>query len=272
MRSILVGLPAAFALAACSTITPPPPMAAMPASCPAGGAAPTPTDRDADGLDDAAELMYAQRYLPYLSLSPDEDCPTMGIIVRVTPHPTAGFVQLLYDVLYNDDCGIGGHIGDDERFGMTIDPAQPPPGGIVALKAISHKGTVCAKTSACGRCAGLTACQTLPRDGTAWPAVFIAKDKHGNYVDGSETCAITSTCLDQCATNPTPAMPPIVNVGEPCHPLVSNLTTEGFITTQAGWTHSELLNYDPWGTAPFGGGDVLASDLTEPDFATPACP
>ena len=61
----------------------------------------------------------------------------------------------------------------------------------------------------------------------------------------------------------------IVNVGEPCHPLISNLTTMGFITTQNGWTHMELFNYNPWGGQAFGGASVIANDLTDPDFETP---
>jgi hypothetical protein len=218
------------------------------------------------------ELAWAQQYLPYLSVSPGDECPTSGIVVRVSPHPTPGFVRIRYDVLYNDDCGLGGHIGDNERFAITVDPSAPPPTGIVSIIAISHKGTVCERTSECGRCSGETACMTLVKDGMPWPAVWVSKGKHGNYVNRDSTCQFDNTCLDQCDDNSTPAMPPIVNVGEPCHPLVSNLTTMGFITMQNGWTHLELFNYDPWGGQPFGGGSVIATDLTEPGFDTPACP
>ncbi len=244
----------------------------MPVSCPPTAASVSATDQDRDGLDDAMELAWAHDYLPYLSISPEDHCPTAGIIVRVTPSQTTGFVHLLYDVLYDQDCGIGGHIGDDERFATTIDPMMPPPAGIVAIKAVSHKGSACEKASECGRCAGQSACATLVENGAPWPAVWAARDKHGNYVDRAQTCQITNTCLDDCDDRPSPAMLPIVNVGEPCSPLVHNLTTEGFITSANGWTNQELFNYDPWGTQPFGGANVLANDLTDSTFDTPACP
>ena len=119
--------------------------------------------------------------------------------------PTAGFIHITYDVLYNDDCGIGGHVGDDERFAITVNPSMPPPLGIVSIKGISHKGSVCEKESDCGRCAGQSACATLLKDGTPWPAVWVAKNKHGSYVNRSSTCEITDTCLDQCQDNSAPA-------------------------------------------------------------------
>jgi hypothetical protein len=272
MATIRSALVLAFGCAACTHAIP---TTVAPASCVGGtdGGAPSATDRDQDGLDDAMELAWAQQYLPFFSLAPDENCPTSGIVVRVSPHPTAGFVHIIYDVLYNDDCGLEGHVGDDERFALTINPSMPPPLGIVSIKGIAHKGTFCEKSSECGRCPGETACATLPENGTPWPAVWASKDKHSNYVNRAENCEFTNTCLDQCNDRSVPVMPAIVNVGEPCHPLVSNLTTMGFITTQNGWTHQELFNYDPWGGQFFGGGGgMLSADLTDPALDTPACP
>jgi hypothetical protein len=257
------------ACAGCSSTTQPMPVS--PASCAPPAAPASGSDQDRDGLDDAMELAWAQQYLPYLSMAPDEECPTAGIVVRVTPLDFAGFVRIRYDVLYNQDCGLGGHIGDDERFAMTVDTSQPPPAGIVTIKAISHKGSLCEKESDCGRCPGEMACATLVRNGTPWPAVWVSRDKHGNYVDRASTCQLDNTCLDRCDDNSMPAALPIVNVGEPCFPLVGNLTTQGFITQANGWTNQSLFNYDPWGGQPFGGADVIASDLTDPAFDTPPC-
>jgi hypothetical protein len=245
----------------------------MPTACTPGANVGSANDQDADGLDDAMELAWAQQYLPYLSISPDDGCPVAGIVARVTPHPTAaGFVQIRYDVLYNDDCGFGGHIGDDERFATTIDPSMPAPDGIVAIKAISHKGSLCEKTSECGRCPGQAACQTLIQNGTPWPAVWASRSKHGNYVDRSSTCQFDNTCLDQCDDRSMPAQLAILNVGEPCAHLVSNLTTQGFITIPNGWTNQSLFNYEPWGGQPFGEAGIISEDLTDPAFDTPACP
>ena len=235
-------------------------------------------DADGDGLDDAQELAWARQYFPYYNISPEEHCGVHGIITRVTPHPVGmGLIHIIYDVLYDQDCGalgtgVTGHIGDDERFAMTINPALPPPDGIVVIKAISHRGSQCEMTSMCGRCAGATPCQTLALNGVQTPAVWVAQDKHGNYVNRNMTCLPTAAnvCGDVCQDS-APDMPSIINVGEPCHPLVNNLTTMGFITTANGWTHMELFNYDPWGTQAFGQAEVLANDLVDPALDTPGC-
>ncbi|MHB8875844.1 MAG: hypothetical protein ACYC8T_19320 [Myxococcaceae bacterium] len=63
-----------------------------------------------------------------------------------------------YDHLFQTDCGLNGHPGDNEAFGVTINPAKPAPAGITALKAISHQGTACEKVTRCGTCNGLAAC------------------------------------------------------------------------------------------------------------------
>lgn len=229
-------------------------------------------DDDHDGLDDAQELVWAKQYLPYLSIAPDDECPTAGLLVRVSPHPAGmGLLRIFYAVLYNQDCGIAGHPGDAEGFGITVDPKLPPPSGIVAMKAVAHRGSVCEVSSECGRCATQAACATLPSSTASVPAVWPSRDKHGNFVNRLATCEFTDTCLDECHDNGTAAMPPIVNAGEPGHPLVSNLTTQGFITTANGWTEMALFNYDPWGGQPFGGGGDVAAELVDPVYTAAAC-
>ena len=218
------------------------------------------------------ELAWAQQYMPFLSISAEDNCPTAGVVVRVTPAQMAGHVLIRYDVLYNQDCGIEGHVGDDERFAITIDPAVPPPNGILSIRAISHKGSVCEKESDCGVCGGQATCATLVDNGTAIPAVWVSRDKHGNYVNRESTCQFFNTCIDDCDDNASRAVLTVVNVGEPCAPLVHNLTTEGFITTANGWTNAALLDYDPWGGQPFGGGSPILTDLTDPAFDTTGCP
>jgi len=229
-------------------------------------------DRDQDGLDDARELAWAAAYLPYLSISPMDGCDTLGILVRVRPHPkNPTRLHVIYDQLYDRDCGLGGHVGDDEVFAATIDPARPPPGGIVALKAISHQGTPCQRVSECGRCMGQTACATLARGEVAWPAVWPSRGKHGSYVNRASTCGAIMTCLDSCDDNPTPRLPPLVNAGEPDHPLVHDLTTDGFITAGNGWKNMELFHFDPWGGKKFGGAGIVSADLVDSAFDTPVC-
>ncbi|MSP60069.1 MAG: hypothetical protein EXR72_06945 [Myxococcales bacterium] len=234
--------------------------------------APRIVDRDGDGLDDAGELAHAAAYLPYLSLSPRDGCDTMGLLVRVRPHPAdPSLLHILYDQLYDRDCGLGGHPGDDEVFALTVDPARAPPSGIVAMKAISHQGTACERVSACGRCPGQTPCATLTKGGVPWPAVWPSRGKHGTYVNRAATCTLAGTCFDTCEDNPAPRAPPLVNAGEPGHPLVHDLTSEGFITDTNGWKSAALFHFDPWGPEKFGGAGVVANDLVDPAFDTPAC-
>jgi hypothetical protein len=238
----------------------------------AAAPSPSPTDDDQDGLDDAEELTWAQAYVPYLSLSPQDNCPVGGLLVRVSPHAgNSALLHIIYDFLYDQDCGLGGHAGDDEVFAVTVNPLLPAPDGIVAMIAISHQNTPCQRTSQCGRCAGQAACATLMKGGVAWPAVWPARDKHGNYVDPSTSCTALATCFDSCDDNSAPAMPPVVNAGEPGHPLVHDLTDHGFITTANGWKNMQLFHYDPWGGTNFGGAGNVAADLVDPSFDTPAC-
>jgi len=231
------------------------------------------TDEDHDGLDDRDELRWARDYLPFISTSPSDGCATGGLLVRVTPHPmSAQLVHILYDYLYDVDCGLGGHPGDDEVFALTIDPRVPAPAGIIAMKAISHQNTACERTSTCGRCGGLVACETLTKSAVAWPAIWPSRSKHGTYVNRATSCVLGATCLDTCDDAALPTVPPIVNAGEPDHPLVHDLTDEGFITVANGWKNMQLFHFDPWKIGQkFGNAGVVAADLIDPAFNTTAC-
>lgn len=227
-------------------------------------------DLDADGLDDALEQALAEAYFPYLSLAPDDACPLAGIVFRLRPHPLdAAMLHVLYDVLYELDCGAGGHAGDDEVFALTVDPGRAGPGGILAMRAISHQGTPCESVTDCG-CAigGLSPCTTAPTLGDDWPVVFSSRDKHGSYLDES-TCDGACFFTNQCELAAAPTVPPMVNAGEPGAPLTSDLTAAGLITAANGWTDLSLFGFDPWGPSDFGGAGNVAGDLVDPAFETP---
>jgi hypothetical protein len=142
------------------------------------------------------------------------------------------------------------------------------------MKAISHQGTPCERDSTCGRCPGLSACETLAdasRGGVAWPAVWPSKDKHGSYVSRGASCSAFGTCFDSCEDATSPTVPQIVNAGEPGHPLTHDLTAAGLITAANGWKNQELFGFDPWSNQSFGGAGNVTGDLTDPAFVTPAC-
>lgn len=225
-------------------------------------------DRDGDGLGDAREMELALAYRPHLSLHPDDGCPLGGIVVRVRPHPDdPALVHVVYDHLFETDCGATSHVGDDEVFAVTIDPAIPPPGGLRAIRAVAHQSTPCERTSECGACGDMDACGTVDRAGQAWPVVYSSRDKHASYVSGCQW-----SCFDDCELAAAGADPPMVNAGEPDAHLTEDLTEAGLITAEAGWSEASLFHFDPWDPdREFGEAGVVAGDLTDPAFDTPAC-
>lgn len=245
------------------------PRSGEPAGTPGAG------DQDGDGLEDAYEAALARDYLPYLSDDPADGCALSGIVYRARPHPgDPAYVVITHVRVYHEDCGyFNGHRGDDEVFGVTIDPRVPAPAGIVAMKAIGHQDTLCEGVTECGMCPGLRACATAQTGGQAVPVVFASRDKHANYVVAA-ACTLTA-CFDRCALAPAPTVPPLVNAGEPGRPLVADLTTQGFINNTNGWTHPELLHLDPWDASRRVGGGAtgtIASRLVDPQFVPPVCP
>jgi hypothetical protein len=237
-----------------------------------GGDAPS-VDLDGDGLDDADEAALAAAYLPYLSVDPEDGCALGGIVYRIYPHPDdAAMLHVIYDHLFETDCGLGGHVGDNEVFGATIDPALPPPAGILALRGISHQDTFCEVISECGAACGYEACATKDVGGKAMPVVFSSRDKHATYVLESK-CQSFTGCFDTCGLAETAPERPMINAGEPEAHLVEDLTDDGFITRANGWSEQTLFHYNPWDpTTEFGSAGVVADDLVDPAFLTPACP
>jgi hypothetical protein len=229
--------------------------------------APPAGDGDGDGIDDAQEMTWAKAYFPFYSIDPADKCKTHGVLFRLTRHPkNVARLAIWYDVLYDQDCGANGHPGDSETFGALVDPAKPAPEGILALRAISHQGTICQHVSTCGVCSGQDKCESAPSGGKTFPVVYSSVNKHGGYVKES-TCDLSVICdFGGCALAPQPDAPPFVNAGEPGKPLVSDLTTQGFITGANGWKNQGLMNYDPWGSSEFGGAGTLASKLTDAQF------
>jgi hypothetical protein len=229
-------------------------------------------DDDADGLDDAEELRLATAYLPFISIAVDDGCSRSGLLVRVRPHPQdATKILIVYDHLFETDCGLNGHTGDNEVFGVAIDPALPPPAGILAIRTASHQNTPCQRITECTQCTGDSRdpCDLAAEAGAMVPVIYASKDKHGQYATKS-SCGF-GTCFDSCSLNPTPAHPPIANAGEPDHHMIANLTTQGFITAANGWTKTELMNFDPWGAPDFGSAGNVAEDLIDATFEAGIC-
>lgn len=231
-------------------------------------------DQDNDGLDDVREQQLAEDYLPFISIDPSDGCPLSGLVARVRPHPAdATKILIVYSHLFQRDCGLSGHVGDNEAFGIAIDPTVPAPAGIIAIRTASHQNTPCQRISDCSTCAidSRAKCDMTTDGGAEWPVLYASKDKHGQYATKSK-CSLIGTCFDQCTLNPMRQLPPIINVGEPAYAFTHDLTANGFITPANGWTEAELMNFDPWDTTKdFGGAGNVAGDLQDATFEPALC-
>lgn len=234
-----------------------------------GGAESVGTDADHDGIDDAREVALAKAYFPYYSVDSRDECSRHGVLFRLSPHPEyAGKIAIWYVVLYERDCGrfgLGAHVGDDEGFSAVIDPEVPPPLGILALRAISHQNTVFERQTNCGSLPGHEPCGTADIAGKPYPVVFSSANKHGQYVS-QFACNTWPNDLGACSLGKAPDEPPFVNAGERGHPLCGDLTREGFVTPQNGWTEPGLMHFDPWGNRKFGKAGNVTEDLTDKAF------
>ena len=227
----------------------------------------TADDRDGDGLADAEEARLAAAYLPFLSLAADDPCPTSGIVYRATPLALAPLVALRYAWLFDEECGARTRAGAGGGFTVVVDPRRAAPDGDVALRALAWGGSACQRISTCGRCLGQSPCATLG----GVPAVWAARGAHAVYVDRPSSCTQIGACAADCVDATAPAMPAMVNVGEPEVGLVRDLTTDGFIRPELGWKSPELLHYDPFGQAPFGASPAIATMLDGPSGDPPVC-
>jgi len=228
-----------------------------------------PCDLDGDGIDDATEQSLAEKYFPYFSLDPREDCSRHGVLFRLSPHPDdASKLAIWYVVLYERDCGLrglGSHVGDDEAFGEVIDPKVPAPAGILAIRAVSHQNTTCERSTICGRLPGCEPCDTKERAGAPYPVVYSSFHKHGNYASG-QACNSWLCDFHGCGLSASADEPTFVNAGEPDRPLSRDLTTTGFVTPQNGWSEPTLMHFDPWSSHKFGGAGDVTDDLEDETF------
>jgi hypothetical protein len=226
------------------------------------------TDADGDGLDDDFEREIAELNFPKVYLATSEPCGTpRGVIYRARRHPqNPSRVAVTYIVLYGVDCGtLNGHLGDAESFAITVDlDVEPGAPATVGIEAWAHAGTVCASTSSCDAQAGTSACGFADGDGGVGEMiVYASAAKHASYLSSS-TCI--DNCFDSCNMGDR-ISGPLLNVGEPDHPMVTDLTTQGFVQAADGWD-AKLLHFNPWSALEFAGGgrlDVpLGSNLAPP--------
>jgi hypothetical protein len=212
-------------------------------------------DVDGDGIDDDFEKELAELNFPTLYLAKGEQCGSPhGVIYHVRRHPqNPSRFAITYIVLYGVDCGtLNGHLGDAESFAITVDPnAQPGAPATVGVESWAHAGTTCGSTSSCDAAAGSSGCGEQPSSSSTEVVIWSSANKHANYLS-RDTCS--ENCLDSCSPGER-VTGPFLNVGEPDHPMVTDLTTQGFVDA-SGWG-PQLLHFNPWGTTEFAGGGRL---------------
>jgi hypothetical protein len=229
-----------------------------------GGDGADSADSDGDGIADQLEEEWARSYFPFYSPAWHDRCPVHGVLYRVSPHPTArGKLMILYDVLYQSDCGARGHLGDSEVFSVLADPSVPAPRGILAVRTIAHQGTLCETVMTCGSLPGCRKCSVATRRGLPYPVVYASANKHGLYLS-REVCQFSFICdYGGCSQRREAHEPPMTNAGEQGKPMVTDLTVGGFVRPEYGWTAPALMNFNPWSAAKFAGAGNLAKDLVD---------
>lgn len=220
-------------------------------------------DSDRDGISDGLEGEIASRYAPSYAVSDRDPCPLHGLLYRVSPHPREGLLVVRYVALYQHDCGARGHPGDSEVFSALVNPSVPPPEGILAVRAIAHQGTLCESVMTCGAVAGCHPCETMQREGRPYPVVYSSYGKHGGYLS-LQVCSFSFVCdYGGCTPRTRPDDAPMVNAGESGYPMVSDLTNQGFVRPEQGWSEPSLMHFDPWSRDKFGGAGNVAKDLRD---------
>ena len=157
-------------------------------------------DVDTDLLDDYCEWRFAAGFAPVMVLHPDDSCPWGEPAWAAKYWPQQGnTVRIAYLPSYHADCGMMGHYGDSEMISVDIQyNASTQHWEFVRMWTSAHYGA----PSFLGR-----------YDRSAWnsqpayairikgpPTVWVADDKHGNYVSAG-TCNDTPN-MDRCQDGP----------------------------------------------------------------------
>ena len=195
------------------------------------------SDADRDGLADDFELALALQLFPVLHVSPADGCPEplnpKPVLFR-TRHPSfqgavqTDFIVVNYVILYDMDCGGGGHRGDNEPLVAFARRSDAGDYVFESLAATAHTNTGAeVRTS------------STHRD------IWVEPDKHSNFAPaaGCAACPEAGPAWNIA----------LFNVGEPGAPLVSDLAA----------VSSTFAGIDPWSTQTrfFGAGIIGAESL-----------
>lgn len=225
-------------------------------------------DEDQDGIDDREELRIATALLPPIWISSHEFCPRPDapkpIMFRARyPRCASGaqprdYILINYYVLFDEDCGLGGHRGDNEGFvvfGRLIGGQWQRD----SISATCHADTLCEqRTSVSGPGFG----------------VFSSGNKHSNFTNADACTGGPPFCDNgDCRFFPPQTYQQrgvrLFNVGEPWRHLLETYyqihpNFWGYIWTgsmmDAGEAHFDLTRYNVATAPPPGCGNWVIVD------------
>ncbi len=162
-------------------------------------------DDDHDWLDDECEYQLAKAFAPALAMSPLDGCsggePYWA--AKYFPNDPAyqwgEFVRIAYMPSYYRDCGTAGHVGDSEfiMVGVQYNPStqhwEVRDGYLSA-----HAGTPTNSSEYVRHREDFG----YPTRQFAYPLIYIAKAKHGNY-KSRDDCNAGALTFDTCEDNVT---------------------------------------------------------------------
>ena len=215
-------------------------------------------DRDRDGLSDAWETVVLERFQPLIELDEHEKGLEdskfrTGVAARVVPRAgDPSHVVVFFAFAWSEDygsCGLTEHHGDVERAVLELARVPGTAGDATIVKAYtaSHEGDITDKSEKVTGESNLRSHLEFVRDnalggpGYRW-LVYTSRNKHGTFLSKGSCESKKLFCLaDYCGAdgvddkNTLRRLPPILNAGEPTHPLESSWNLFGYAGVDV-WT------------------------------------
>jgi len=232
-------------------------------------------DVDEDGLTDTWEDLLLLHFRPLVRLDEDEpfvEDPEAVLVQlgRVTPASSGAlFVPIV--LAWSQDygrCGVSAHHGDSERVALQVLRTSSTAATIHAVYTAAHEGEVTDQGAIWTEDTLGMLEQASAHDGLHW-IVYVSEGKHASYgtAEACEAASLVPCIEEDCApdgvtdTAPFDRLPDIWNMGEPAHPLWTDLAELG------------LPGEDPWVEQRFCGGldrtDACSSPLVEKLIESP---
>ena len=217
--------------------------------CYPGSALPAGSDLDADGVLDNCEYEVAYRFRPYLSLSPNDAARFREPYWAVKYE--GGALRIFYALAYYEDAGsaTGGfsaHPGDSEFIILTVQNTWSNVWEVWSVTMSAHWNTFGDSSETLG---WGDSRWTWPDGQRGRPLVWVAKNKHANYVS-RYVCDAGAYYFDTCDDN-------IFQKGSQADEVavLGNSTanignywiqTKNCVGSRMGWPGIECLWTDSW--------------------------